>query len=117
MAYFVTIEKVLADKQYSVKLSLKEVTANDKALFDKYGPPTVDFGGPFTGPPAFTLNSNVRNLETGLPVLQIFDGVSDTQAESKANVWETEMRVKLNSAMSTLRANNDTFTSSSEAQF
>ena len=116
MAYFVIIDKTLADSQYTVKFSLKEITANDQALMDKYGPPTVDFGGSFTGPPAFTLPNNVRNLETGLPVMQVFDGVADAQAESKANVWESEVQTKITTELTTLRGNSDTFTSSQEVQ-
>jgi hypothetical protein len=116
MAYFVQIDKTLADSQYTVKISLKEITANDRALIDKYGAPVVNFGGSFTGPPAFTLPDLNRNLETGLPVVQVFDGVADVQAESKANVWEAENIAKMTTALTTLRGNSDSFTSSTEQQ-
>lgn len=110
MAYIYKVEKTILNDQFTVKLSLLDITEADVQLMAKYGAPVVDFGGSFTGPPAFTLPVSQRNLQTGLPVQQIFDGNADPAAESKANVYDSEIRVRISTEMVTLRANVDTFT-------
>lgn len=117
MAVTLQIDKTLANNQYTVKFSLIEITDSDNQLMDKFGEVVIDFGGAFTGPPAFSLPVNERSLRTGLPVMQVFDGNADVMAESKANVFETENRAKITGELATLRAMSDGFTLSDQVEF
>lgn len=88
-------------------------TANSVELskIAKFGEPSIDFGGSFTGPPAFTLPTSQKKLVSGFPSTYSFDGNADTDAEDKAVVWEAEMRSRISSAVTTLVALVDEFTS------
>lgn len=116
MAYIYQVDKTLVSDQYTVTFSLVSITDSDVNLMDKFGAPKVDFGGSFTGSPTFTLSTNQRSLKTGLPVSQTFDKNSDADAETKANAFEAQCKTRIAAALTALRANSDSFTTSEEIE-
>lgn len=109
MATTLTTEKVLSNNVYTVTLRT-DFQESDLELMSDFSQPTVDVGGSFTGPPAFSLNSSVKKIKDQFPVVQSFDGAADVDAKDKANVWATEMLTRIQSAVTTLRTNVDDFT-------
>lgn len=104
-----TTSKNLQNNVYTVTLTTA-FQQSDLDLMSDFSQPTVDVGGSFTGPPAFTLNSSIKKIKDQFPVVQSFDGASDVDAKDKANVWASEMLTRIQSAVTTLRLNVDDFT-------
>jgi len=111
MAYVLKVTKSLANNIYTVILTAESVSQADLDLMTEYGEPIIDIGGSFTGPPIFTLASKEKKIRTGFPVIQQFDGNADDDAEDKANAWTSENKAKILSALVTLRANVNAFSS------
>ena len=105
-----TTVKVLQNNIYSVTLSM-EYSDTDLELISDFSEPTIDVGGSFTGPPAFTLSTNIKKIKSQFPQAQQFDGATDSQAKDKANVWATEIQARMSTALTTIRLNVDDFTS------
>ena len=59
----------------------------------------------------YTITSNTRNLKSQFPVTQTFDGETDTDAEPKGDLYADELKVRLDSEISVLRAKSDSFSS------
>ena len=95
---------------FTVQISTVEWSEGDNELMASYGEPEIDLGGDFTGPPAFSLPHSFSRIKSGSPFVGKFDYDDDVQAESYAGVWEAEIIVILKAAITTLRANDDTFT-------
>ena len=106
MKIFIT--KELSDNRYSAEFTV-ELTDQEKALATKFGEPQINYGGSITGPPAFDLADNYRLLYSGLPWSYSIDGNGDAQAKDKMNVWITEIKARLVSAINTLRSQTDDF--------
>jgi hypothetical protein len=100
----------LTDDVYNVVLRTEDWSQRDLDLMAKYGEPEVDLGGSFTGPPAFTLPSNLVKVMSDSPFTQSFDSRDYANAEDRANVWATAVIGRITDAMTTLRANDDEFT-------
>ena len=105
----ILIDKLLEDNRYSAEFKV-ELTDQEQAQVDAFGDPLVNFGGSFTGPPAFTLADEFRALVAGLPYTQSMDGNGDVDAKDKMNVWITEVKTRLTSAKNTLVGLTDDFT-------
>ena len=104
-----TITKTLVDNKYAAEFDTT-LTQSEQDLVTNFGEPLVDFGGSFTGPPAFTLASNVREINSGVPYSYEMDSDVDVDAETKMGVYVTEMRAKFISEITTLRAKSDGWT-------
>ena len=99
----------LSDGVYRVSMYTQDWSQGDLELMDKYGEPEVDQGGTFTGPPAFTLASNLVRIKSGSPISQSFDSRDYADADERAVVWKDEVSALIVSAVTTLRANTDDF--------
>ena len=104
----ITVLKELKDNRYSAEFSL-ELTDQEADLAEKFGEPSVNVGGSFTGPPAFTLADDYHNLPSGFPVSLSIDANGDPEAKDKMNVWITEVKTRLTSAKNTLVSQTDDF--------
>lgn len=120
--YRLKTEKTLTNGVFKVKLSVEEVSSADQALMDKFGEPTVDFGGSFDPGgsfPAFTLPAKIRKIKSQMPQEVSFDSDDDTvagEAKARANVWTTDVTTRIQAALDTLQTNSDDFTSSTTTE-
>jgi len=109
--YIYTLTKTAVEKIFSVTFAFKSADAADIAQFGKYGPPTADFGGSFPDTPAgspdasntFALPFNVKNLVTGLPHTQVFNGNTNLNAEAHAKIYETEVKARISTSITAVR--------------
>ena len=101
--------KALDNGVYRVAISTEEFSELDNELMVKHGEPEVDIGGSFTGPPAYTLTTNLTGIKSGSPFKEAFDEQDYVDAEDRANVWASEMVTRIQTALTTLRANVDGF--------
>lgn len=99
----------LSNQKYKVVLYLEEFTELETKLMKKFGEPEIDVGGSFTGPPAFTLDSDLKKIRAESPFEVVFDGQSDIDAQDKATAWRNEMTTRINTAITDLLVLNDTF--------
>ena|ERR1043166_8390420 len=90
------------------------VSEFDKQQADKFNEPMIDTGGDFGDDPnEYSLPSNLIRIFTGLPFVQQFDSKSpdfETNTEVKALAFEAEFKDRYEDAITTLRAEEDTFT-------
>jgi hypothetical protein len=100
----------LNDGVYKVSIKTEKWSELDQQLMAKYGEPEIDLGGSFTGPPAFTLSSNLVKIMSESPFTQSFDSQDYADAEDRADVWATEISARIDAAVTDLRTNTDDFT-------
>ena len=92
------------------------ISSDDMALFTKYGPQSIDFGGTFTDNASvtFTLPDIYYDLPTSFPVQQVFSATGSSPfASNTANrlqVYRTAIENNITTAITTLRTMSDTFT-------
>ena len=108
----ITALKTILDNKFSAKVSTV-VNDTEKELIDKFGEPTVNVGGSFTGPPAFTEPNSYRKIVHGFPWTFKKDGDADEEAQDKVEVWKEEMEDRLTSEITTLKAKTDDFSGES----
>lgn len=101
-----TFDKTLVDNSYSAEVKTS-FTAQEDELIVKFGEPQVNFGGDITGPPAFTLADHFRGIKNGVPYTNAIDANGDAQAKSKMVAWIAEIRGRMLTAISNLRAQTD----------
>jgi len=99
----------LADDIYKISLYTEDWSEADKNLIAKFGEPEIDLGGDFTGPPAFTLSTNLVRIMSESPFTQSFDGRDYADADDRAVVWKDEVSLRIVSAVTALRALSDSF--------
>lgn len=104
----ITLNKTVVNNRFATEVGTAFPEQEDD-LITAFGDPEVNFGGSFTGPPAFTLADNYRNLKAGMPTSFGIDGNGDAEAKDKMIVWNVEMRVRLLAAMNTLRTQTDDY--------
>jgi len=108
-----TYIKTVSNNVFSVRIELV-FDKTELVLMEKFGEPKVDFGGTFTGAITYTLPTNEKYIKSQLPVTQTFDGKTDTDAETKADLWLatvlTDTPSRIRTAITDLRAQTDTFT-------
>jgi len=109
--------KQIIDDVFQVSIHTEDWSEGDDELMASYGEPEIDLGGSFTGPPAFTLPSNLTRIKSGSPFIGRFDGSDYPDAEERADVWAAEVVVRLKAAIDALRANSDDFTGESVEQY
>jgi hypothetical protein len=98
----------IIDSKYSVTIYTEDFSEGDKQLMIKFGEPSIDVGGTFTG---FTLPNQLRSLAAGFPYTKFFDFRDNASAATHAATFLTTIKTRISSAVSTLRANTDAFTS------
>ena len=120
--YKLKTEKTLVKGVYKVKLSVEEVSIADQTLMDKFGEPTIDFGGTFdpegTGPD-FVLPAKIRKIKSQMPQEVSFDSADDTvadEAKEKAIKWVAQISGRIQAALDTLQTNSDDFTSTTTSE-
>ena len=98
----------IVDGKYSVAVYTEDFSEGDKQLMIKFGEPSVDVGGTFTG---FILPNQLRSLASGFPYTKFFDSRDNVSAATHAATFLSTIKTRISSALSALRANTDTFTS------
>jgi hypothetical protein len=114
----IRITQTLVNRFYSVQFNITP-TDDENKLINKYGDPDVNYGGVITWDDdddiqtpevtLFSLPDNWRKLRGGTGWTQKFDGNVDVDAQQKATEYARNIKARLATAVSTLRANNDTF--------
>lgn len=102
--------KSLKDDVYKVTIYTEDWSTNDINLMLKFGEPEIDLGGEFEEPD-FTLNTNLVRIKTESPFNVSFDARDYEDAEERADLWATTISERITTAVTTLRAQSDTFTS------
>lgn len=105
----IKLYKSVENNKYLTKI-ITEANDVDLSLSKKFGEPTVDVGGSFTGPPAFTEPTQFRKIFTGFPYTFTKDGTADAQAKEKSIVWGDTMEQRLQDTINALRNQVDDFT-------
>ena len=100
----------LQNDVFKVKVVTENWSEGDLSLMGLFGEPEVDIGGTFTGPPAYTLPSNLARILSESPFTQSFDSRDYADAEDRANVWGDEIVAKIDAAVVALRALSDDYT-------
>ena len=114
----IRITQTLVNRIYSVKFDITP-TDDENKLINKYGDPDVNYGGVITWDDdldpqtaevtLFSLPDNYRKLRGGTGWNQKFDGNVDAQAQQKATEYARNIKSRITTVVTTLRANNDTF--------
>jgi hypothetical protein len=102
---------------YQVSIHTGDWSQLDNELMASYGEPEINLGGSFTGPPAFSLPDTYSRIKSGSPLVGRFDGDDYADAEDRADVWATEIVVRLKADIDALRANTDGFTGETVEQY
>jgi hypothetical protein len=104
-----TTTKIVGDNKFKAILATE---ANDLELgkIEKFGEPSINIGGSFTGPPAFVEPNQMKLLITASPFVFIKDKDGDVEAEAKVDVWAAEVRTRIIDAKTTLVGLVDSFT-------
>lgn len=112
--------KAVANRVFSVTITVTEPSQADADLLSQFGMPSIDLGGDFTDGDAlsFTLPTLLVPL-IGEPMTMGFDGrdTDDEDAALRATTWSTEIISRIEAAITTLRTNDDDFTSTSESTY
>lgn len=95
---------------FRVVLKTEDWSEADQQLMEKFGEPEIDVGGVFTGPPLYTLPSDLVKIASESPFVQDFDKRDHVDAQDRATVWGTNITLKISTAITTLRSQTDTFT-------
>ena len=90
------------------------ISQSDKDLITKYGEPLIDVGGTFLAATGneYTLPSQFIRIVSDLPFTQTFDSTTapfNTATVTKVTQFVTDTLTKIEDAVTTLRANTDTF--------
>ena len=105
--------KTLEDDIFRVTIYTQDWSEGDTALITKFGEPEIDLGGSFTGPPLYTLPTNLVNIKSESPFNQSFDTSDFADAQDRADVWAAEIATRITTAVSTLRTDADDYTGES----
>lgn len=105
--------KVLENGVYKVSIYTEDWSENDIGLMIKYSEPEIDAGGTFTGSVSFTLPERLVRIRNESPFAVSFDSRDSADSEDMADVWATTILARLTSAIETLRANSDEYTTES----
>ena len=99
----------LANDVYKISVYTEDWSEGDTRLMKKFGEPQIDLGGSFTVP-TFTLDTVLKNIMTESPFAQSFDVRDAADAEDRADRWAADMATRITAAVTTLRANTDSYT-------
>jgi len=114
MAVKVRTIKELEDNVYSVEHQIPEFSGSDAELAEKFGEPEVQIGGTFTaGLDSVVIDSAFRKLPSGFPVIEQFHGSDFDDAGALASSYAATILTRITTAVTTLRANADTFSGES----
>jgi hypothetical protein len=95
---------------FKVILNTEDWSEADQALMEKFGEPEIDVGGIFTGPPGYSMPSDLVKLASESPFVAGFDLRDFANAQARATVWGTAITLRISTAITTLRSQTDTFT-------
>lgn len=104
------------------KFDAAAMSDTDQALIAKFGDPEINAGGTYLDGNAneFTLPDEYIRLMADFPYTKVFDATPSTSGtdnpfedatQTKVEAYRDAIKVKIEAALATLRANTDTFTS------
>lgn len=108
----ITILKTILDNKFSAKIATS-VNDTEKELISKFGEPTINVGGSFTGPPSFSEPNSYRKIVNGFPWTFKKDGDADSESQEKVEVWAEEIEDRLTTEIATLKGKTDDFSGES----
>lgn len=93
--------------QFQLGTSAKPVSGREQDQLNAFGDMQVDFGGAFSGDPAFTLPTDVRAVPRQFPIAYDFD-VADYADEAEANaaavIYRDTIKTRIGEALGILMA-------------
>lgn len=105
----------LADNKHISTIAVVDISNDDQRLLEKFGTPDIALGGSFeNGSDDFTLPTRSEKLTKNARFSEVFDRDdfdTPSHAETRADVWLAIVVTRIGAALTTLRANTDTFTS------
>lgn len=105
--------KFVENGVYKVSIYTEDWSEHDVGLMVKYSEPEMDVGGDFTGAVTFELPNRLVRIRNESPFTVSFDSRDSAEAEDRADVWALTVLARLDTAVTTLRANVDEFSSES----
>lgn len=107
-------DKSIRQNVYLVEVKTEAFSETDLQLMQKFGEPEVNVGGTIPmGQSNFSLPAKNLRVRSDFPYTARFDGDALEDAAARANAWRTEMESRIQTAITALRANSDTFTAES----
>lgn len=101
---------ILDNNIYRVSIKTEDWSERDVRLMEKYGEPEVDVGGSFyDGALNFNLNNDYKRIKSESPFAQGFDARDYDDADTRSDIWATEMRSRITAAITALRQNDDDY--------
>ena len=98
---------------YHIEIYTEDWSEGDRLLMARFGQPSINLGGDFsyTMPYVdFTLPDRYAQIMTDSPFSQCFDTRDHADAEMRATAWKTAIITEIESAIATMRAQDDDFT-------
>lgn len=108
---------ILSNDKYRVSVYTEDWSEGDNELMVKYGEPQIDIGGSFSDP-TFTLPSVLKNIKTESPFAEQFDArdTSAATAKARAQRWASDIADRIETAVGTLRGNDDDYSGETVVQ-
>ncbi|MCR8994677.1 hypothetical protein [Brevibacillus laterosporus] len=115
------INKKLTNNNYEVVLKLEDIQPEEEELFNDFGNPSINIGGALTKKGASSAETAVgdafKYLPTDFPITKVFTHASHGEkAENVAIAFIDTMTLRIETAISALKAKSDSFTGSTEVQ-
>jgi hypothetical protein len=105
----------IVDNKHISTITVVDVSNDDQRLLEKFGTPDIALGGAFeNGSDDYTLPTRSEKLAKGAIFSEVFDRddfEDPATAEARADAWLAIVVTRIGAALTTLRANTDTFTS------
>lgn len=108
-----------ANNRYYVDIHTEDFSENDRKKMDMFGEPEVNVGGTYGDPEStstsgWVLPDNFKRINSDFkPLRGIFDARDYDDAEERADEWADVVKERVEEAVTTLRAQQDTFTEES----
>lgn len=115
------IDKKLNNNNYEVVVKLEDIQPEETELFADFGHPTINVGGDLTkqggATPEVTVGDSFKYLQTDFPITKVFTKAQyGANAENVAIAFADTVTLRVQTAITALKAKSDSFTGSTEVQ-
>lgn len=107
--------KNVANNRYYVDIHTEDFSENDRKSMDRLGEPEINAGGLYgeedDATSGWVIPDNYARINSDFkPFREIFDGRDYEDAADRATAWADKIKTRIQTAISELRAEQDTFT-------
>lgn len=112
----------VANNRYYVDITTEDFSENDRKAMLNFGEPEVNVGGLYGETSGATsgwiLPDDFKRINSDFkPLRGIFDGRDYGDADDRASAWNDKVIARVKTALTTLRAQHDAFTTEEVEQF